>query len=98
MLVDREQCLVAGIVAVDVVEQPEVVEVDERHAERQAGRAGALDLVREVGDERAVVERSRERVAPGRLDELGRLAGQPCLRRAEDQEQQRRGDERRRSA
>jgi hypothetical protein len=37
-------------VAVVVVEQPEVVDVDEGDAERQAGRPGTLDLVRQVLD------------------------------------------------
>ena len=47
----------------------------------------------EVGDERAVVQRPGQRVPLGRLDERGGLAGQPALRRAEDQEQQDRGDD-----
>ena len=95
---DREQRLVAGPVAVVVVQEPEVVDVDEGDAERRAGGPGALDLAGEVGDERAVVQRPGQRVALGRLDERGGLAGQPALRRAEDQEQQDRGDDGRASA
>ena len=56
-------------VAVVVVEQPEVVDVDERDAERRAGGARALDLAGEEADEGAVVERPGQRIAPGRLDE-----------------------------
>ena len=90
---DGEQRLVAGVVPVVVVEQPEVVDVDQGDAERQAGRPGALDLVCEVRHERAVVERTGERVSMGRLEELCGLAADPCLGGPEDEEEQGRRDE-----
>ena len=76
-----------------VVQQPEVVDIDEGDAERQTGRSGALDLIGQVTDECPVVQGARQRVAPDRLDELGRLSGEPSLRRAEDQKEKRGRDE-----
>ena len=52
-----------------------------------------LDLLGEIADERAVVERFRQRVAAGRLEEGLRLAREPRLRRPEHQEQQPRRDD-----
>ena len=46
---DGQQRLVAGVVAIGLVEQPEVVDVDERDGERGIGRAGALDARRHAG-------------------------------------------------
>ncbi len=79
-----------------VVEQPEVVDVDERDADRPHVVAGAFDLLREQADQRAVVERVGQRVAAGRLEQGGRLARQPCLCGAEHEEQQPGRDQRRR--
>ena len=73
--------------AVGVVQEPEVVDVDQRDADRGAGRARGLDLVGQQGDDRAVVEHLGQRVAAGRLDELGMLPGQPRLRRSEEEQQ-----------
>ena len=54
----------------------------------------ASSRVGQQADEGAVVERARQRIAPGRLDQLDRLSRQPSLRGPEDQEQQDRGEER----
>ena len=47
--VNREQRLVARAVAVDVVEEPEVVDVDERDAERRPGRPWRARSIRRGG-------------------------------------------------
>ena len=70
---DRQQDVVAGPVAMEIVEQPEVVDVDERDADGRPGGAGRLDLRREVVDEGAVVQRLGQRVEPGRVDQRRRL-------------------------
>jgi hypothetical protein len=65
----------------------------ERDAERRAGGAGVLDVVRKMRDQRTVVQGPGERVAPRRLHELHGLSGEPGLGRPEDEEQQQRGDQ-----
>ena len=77
-----------------LVEQPEVVDVDQRDREWPLGRPSRLGLECELTDDRAVIERACQRIAPGRLHELGGLSGQATLGSPEDQEQQRRGDQR----
>ena len=94
LLDDREEGLVAGAMAVVVVEQPEVVDVDEGDPERRPSRSCALDLGGQVRHQRSVIERVGQRIAPRRLDEGRGLARQPALGRAEDEEQQHRGDDR----
>ena len=54
--------------------------------------ARGLDRRGERGDERAVVRRVGQRIAPGRLDELIGLAADPRLRRPEHEEQHERRD------
>ncbi len=71
-----------------LVEQSEVVDIDEGDRHRPTGRAGRFRLEGEQADDRAVVERAGQRVAPGRFDEFGRLAGQAALGGPEDEEQQ----------
>ena len=61
--------------------------------ERQPARPCPLELHGEVPDQRSVAERPGQRVAAGRLEQGGRLAGEPALGGAEDQEQQHRGDD-----
>ena len=77
--------LVAGRVAVGVVEQPEVVDVDQGDRDRLALRAGLLDRLRQGLDQGAVVRDAGERVPAGRLDERVGLAVDPALGGAEDQ-------------
>src|SRR6185295_3409142 len=92
---DGEERLVAGPVPVVLVQEPEVVDIDERDREWPAGGARGLGLERESTDDRAVVERPRQGVAAGRLDELRGLSRQAPLGGPEDQEEQRRSDHRR---
>ena len=61
----------------------------------RSGRPGPLDLYGQVRHQRPVVEGLGQWIEPGGLDEGGCLAGQPTLRRAEDQEEEDRRDERR---
>ena len=72
-----EQHVVARPVAVGVVEQPEVVDVDERDADGRARPRGRSIVAARCVDERAVVERPGQRVAPGRVDQRRRLAVDP---------------------
>ena len=90
------QRLVAGVVAVVVVEQPEVVDVDERDAERPPVVARALDLAA-PGAPTSAPWLSVSVSGSRRVDssEGGGLARQPRLRGAEDEEQQPGRDERR---
>ena len=90
---DREERLIAGTMAVVVVEKPEVVDVDQSHAEGRAGLAGSFDLGRQMRDQRAMVQRICQWVAPTGLDQRRGLAGQPALGCPEDQEQQDRDDD-----
>ena len=90
---DGQERLVAGVVAVRLVEQPEVVDVDQRDADRRVGRAGALDARRHQGDECPVVERAGQRVAIERIDERLGLARDAALGRAEHEIQDDRRDE-----
>jgi hypothetical protein len=59
---ERLEALVAGLVAVGIVDGLELVEVHEHERERLAGAPGALELAREVLLERAVVAQAGERV------------------------------------
>ena len=93
-LLHHEEHVVAGPVAMGVVEQPEVVDVEQRDGERRVRLAGELDLTGEVRDERAVVQRAGERVVPGCRDERVGLAVDPDLRGAEHEVQDARGDDR----
>ena len=90
---DDPEGLVAGAMAMVVVEEPEVVEIHERDAECHAGGPGRLDLRGKVGDQRAVVQGSGERITAGRIHEGHGLARQATLGRSEDQEQDKGGDE-----
>jgi hypothetical protein len=84
---DPQEDLVGGGVAVGVVEEPEVVDVDQRHADATLARARGLDLVGQEADDRSVVEHPGQCVAARRLDELAVLPAEPCLRGAEHQEE-----------
>ena len=87
---------VAGLVALVVVEQREVVDVDERDADRLAGRLRGLHPGGEEADQGAVVVRAGQRVSGAwtRPVRFG-LAGQALLRGPEDQEEQDGRDRRR---
>jgi len=76
-----------------VVQQPEIVDIDEGDTERQTGHPGALDLLGKVADEGPVIQRSRQGIPTDRLDQGDRLSRQPPLRRAEDQKEERSGNE-----
>ncbi len=92
----RLQALVAGLVAVLVVDGLEVVEVDEHERERRRGAADALELAREVLVERAVVAQPGERVGDGDLRqalELGRARRVEPAPEAQD-DQRERGEQR----
>ena len=91
---DGQQRLIPGRMTVVLVEQPEVVDIDERDRHRHARRACGLGLHREATDHGSMVERPGERIAAGRLHQLRGLTGQATLGRPEDQEEQRRGDQR----
>ena len=90
---EREECLVPGTMAVVVVQQAEVVDVEQCDTERHTAGPGMLEFLREKPDEDTVCERSRERVAAGRLQQGGLLPREAALGRAEDQKEQQRGDE-----
>ena len=89
---DLEEPRVTGAVAVGVVQQPEVVDVDQGNADRPQPGAACLapgfELGRKVGDHGSMVEQAREGVASSGFHELPGLPSQPALRRAEDQVQQ----------
>ena len=73
----RLQALVAGLVAVRVVDGLEVVDVDEHERQRHAGAGHDLQLARDVLVEGAVVAQAGERVGDGHLGQaldLGRAA------------------------
>ena len=91
---DRADGLVPRGVAPGVVEDPEVVDVEDRDLEAVAGLAEALDRGADGLDQGAVVEHPGERVAAGRLDQRDRLAGDPLLGGAEDEVQHARGRDR----
>ena len=84
---DLQQDLVAGLVPVGVVEEPEIVDVEERNPDASVAPAGRLERLRQEGDDRAVIEHPSQRVAPRRLEQLAMLPGEPYLRRAEEEEQ-----------
>ena len=90
---DGQEDIVARAMAVVVVEEPEVVDIDEGDAQRRPRRPRALDLASQMPDERAMVERACERIANGRFEQRGRLAGQPALGGTEDEEEQAGRDE-----
>ena len=90
---EGDQDVIAGAVPVVVVQQPEVVDVDQGHAKRNAYSPGALELLAQEADQRAVRQRPRQRVPPGRLDQRSLLPKEPPLGRPEDQEQDRSSDE-----
>ena len=91
---DLEDRLVAGRVAVGLVQQPEVVDVEERDPHGLRVGAGRLDGPREGFDEAAVVERAGERVAPPGFDEQRGPPADPRLGRTEDEEQEDRRERR----
>ena len=81
------QDLVTGLVTVVVVEEPEVVDVDQRQADGVAGVPRRLDLVGQQADHRTVVEEAGQRIAPGGLQQLPLLGADPRLCGTEDEEQ-----------
>ena len=85
--------MVTGVVAVRLVEEPEVVDVDEGDADRRSVGAGVLEGGPKPDDERAVVEQAGERIALGRVEQLLGLFGDPALRGSEGEVQDRAGDE-----
>ena len=86
---DLDEGPVAGRMAMGVVEQREVVEVDDGDGDAsRSSRPALVQPGRELPDDGSVVEEAGERVATGGLDELVRLPGQPSLGGAEDEEQE----------
>ena len=66
---DHEERVVARGVAVGLVEEPEVVDVDERDGECAFILACLIDRPGDHVDEGAVVQGMGQRIAPRRLDE-----------------------------
>ena len=64
---ERADALVAGLVAVRVVERLEIVEIDQHQGQRQARAPGVLQLAREVLVKHAMVAQARERIRAGHL-------------------------------
>ncbi len=93
---DRLQCPVAGRVAVRLVEQPEVVDVDERDREGGPLVPSPVHGPGDGIDQGAVVQGAGQRIALGRVHQRLGLAGDPALRGTEDEEQDERGNEGRR--
>jgi hypothetical protein len=95
---DSQQHLVRRIVAVRVVEQAEVVDVEQGHPDLPARPARGLDVLGEQRNDRPVIEHPGERIAAGRLDELVVLTAEARLGGSEDEEEDHRqeqaGDER----
>ncbi len=75
---------------VRVVEEPEVVDVDQRHADLGLVAPRRLDLLREQRHHRPVVQHAGQRIAARRVEQLAVLTGEARLRRSEDEEQHRR--------
>ena len=90
---DLEQGPVAGQVAVCLVDQAEVVDVDQGHPDAAVGSAAVLEQVGQQGHRRAVVEQAGQGVPPGGLLEVGGLPGQPALGSLEDEIEQQAQDE-----
>ena len=82
-----QQHLVGRLVAVGVVEEPEVVDVDQRDADAAVVQARGLHRLGEQRDDGAVVEHLGQRVAAGRLDQLLVLPAEARLGRPEDEEE-----------
>ena len=82
-----EQHLVRRLVAVGLVEQPEVVDVDQRHPDARPSRAASAASASNA-DGRSMVEQPGQRVAPLGLDERGVLPPQSGMRCPEQQEEQ----------
>ena len=82
---------IARAVAVGVVQETEVIDVHERDADRadrlRVGPPG-LELGRQLGHDRAVVQQAGQCIAPRGLDELGGLPVQAPLSGTEDEVQQ----------
>ena len=75
---DGQQAVVAGRVAVRLVEQPEVVDVEQGDPERTAVRSrAARPPARPASTTRAVVQAAGQRVPVARVDERGRLPADP---------------------
>ncbi len=92
---DFEEGPIAGLVAVGIVDQPEVVDVDQGDSDRAIGAPGLLEQVGQPGDRSAMVEQTGQRVAPAGIDKGPGLAGQPALGGLEDEVQQEAQEERR---
>ena len=90
---DPLQHVVSGVVAVRLVEEPEVVDVDQGDADRRAVSAGMLERGPELDDECAVVQQPGERIALGRVEQLFGLSADPALRGSEGEVQDRAGDD-----
>ena len=88
---DPLQHVVPGVVAMRLVEEPEVVDIDKGDADRRAVGAGVLEGGPELDDERAVVEQAGERISLGRVEQLFGLFGDPALRGPEGEVEDRAG-------
>ena len=74
---EGDERVVAGRVAVAVVDLLEVVDVDHQRRERLAAAAGAGELVARALLERAPVEQAGERIGGGGVAQLGDQAVDP---------------------
>ena len=88
-----EEGRVAGRVAVGVVDEPEVVDVDDGDTRPAPGpSAVGLELVGQLDDDRAVVEQPGQGVAPLGLEQGPRLALEAPVGGPEDEVQEHRQD------
>src|SRR3954447_4662531 len=86
-LAERLEALVAGLVAVGLVDRLELVDVHEHERDRLAGPPAALELASEVLLEGAVVAQARERVAHRDLREALDLGAAGVLEPAAEAKQ-----------
>jgi hypothetical protein len=84
---DAKEDVVPRRMAMRVVQQPEVVDVDQADRERAVTAARSLHGARQRRHDRAVVQHSGQRIAARGVDQLRLLTTDPDVRRPEDEEQ-----------